>query len=98
MGAAVWLSLPLLLLLSVSIVDASVLVSDKLYTDLSGLGALAHFAKLKCPLHRFFFVTLAFWLLTGIVCVYWGNGSMKGHTNSCNFVCTNTYNIPISSV
>lgn len=85
MDAAAWSSLPLSLLLSVSMVDAPVLVSDKQYTDRSGLGALARFAafaKPERPSHRFFFATLDLRLPTGMVWVYWGNGSVEDCTKS----------------
>jgi hypothetical protein len=42
-------SLPPSMLLSVSIVEASVLLSDKQKTDPSGLELLARFEKLECP-------------------------------------------------
>jgi hypothetical protein len=70
MDAAAWSSLPLSLLLSVSMVNALVLVSNKQYTNQSGLGVLAcfaTFAKPECPLHHFFFATLDLQLPTGMV-------------------------------
>jgi hypothetical protein len=67
---------------AVSMVDASVLVSDKIYTNLSGLGAPYRFAKPECPSCRFLFATLDLWLLQGMVWVYWGKGSVEEHTIS----------------
>jgi hypothetical protein len=80
MDAAAWSSLPLPLLLSVSIVDASVLVSDKEYTDLSGLGALARFTKPEQPSSRFFLASLDLRLLTGMVLGKWGDRGVEEHT------------------
>jgi hypothetical protein len=51
-------SLPPSLLLSVPIVDVSVLLSDKQYTDPSVLGALAGFTKPVCPCFRLFLAFL----------------------------------------
>jgi len=69
MGTAALSSLPLSLLLSVPMVDASALLSDKQYTDLSGLGARACIEKPVtpvCPWRRFF-AFLDLQLLTGMV-------------------------------
>ena len=89
MDTAAWSSLPLQLLLSVSTFEASVSLSDKQYTDPSGLGALARFAKLDCPWGRFFFALLDLWLRTGMVWVYQGGraeGHMKLHYNLRVFI------------
>jgi hypothetical protein len=71
--AASWLFLSLPLLLSVAMVDVSLLLFDRQYTELSGLGALARVANPVCPWHRFSFASLDLRLLAGMVCwSIWG--------------------------
>jgi hypothetical protein len=88
MGAATWLSLPPLLLLSVPMIEALELLSDKEYTDPSGLGVLACFEKPACPWRRLFLAALDLQFLTGMVQMYRGSVSIEGHTNIRVFIAT----------
>ena len=93
MGVAAWSSLSPPLLLPVPMVDASVLLSNKQYTELLVLGALACFAKPECPWCRFFFAFLDLQFRIGMVWVYRGNGRVEGHIRFKAFHCNMTYTV-----